>query len=1374
MGRAKWQSWWIALALALAASNSVYALDPTRAATQYGLQTWTARTGLPGEAVYRIDQTSDGYIWLRTNTGVNRFDGVRFVPLELRVEGKLIREVPKAFCRRGDRTLLVRTKTRTLCYEDGLLTDVLEPASAPSGVARSLFETRAGRIWVGSDCALHTARGRDLVEALQGTGLVYAFLEDRRGNLWIGASAGLFEFRGDTLVKPARDFAPIADVRSLIEDREGNLWVGTSGGLYQLTDGRSPEYIVAPELAGRSISTILQDRDGCMWVGTTTSGLLQRAGSRWQTLTSAGGLTSNAILSLHEDREGSLWVGTDSGLHQLRDTNFVSITAMEGLPDNDTYAVMEARDGSVYVSSASGLARIRDGAVTSYTTKDGLPRDYCTALYEARDGTIWVGTGGGLASLDAGGIHSYTGDGALKDPCISVISEDANGLIVGTTGTPPLRLRRKSASEGGPGAVTFEVDPRTQGLPYLFTICKGTNGTLWYGTVDGLYRAAGSAPTTLSKDPKITFPVTSIADDARGYLWLAGRSPGVTRYRLQDGQVTQYTTTEGLFDDDLTCVGCDVSGDLWASTARGIFRVSRQDLDDVADGRARAVRSVAFGTADGMRTTESVVAERQPGCCHGRDGRMWFTTRKGVVVVNPGRMLANEQVPPVIIEDLVADGKRFSGRSEARLVPGNNRLEFFFTGLSLRVPERVRFRYRLEGFDSEWIDAGNQRVAHYTNLPPGDYTFRVSACNDDGVWNTSGASMEVHLAPWFYQTSSFLMVCLTIAFSTVGGFVALRHASGLARERELARRVDQATAELRESEERYRHLFYSNPNPMWVIDGETHAFQAVNDAAVAHYGYSSEEFLGMKEIEIVAPDDMPSFVARVAEDGRSHRHPSARWRHRTKDGTIIDVEVTSRTIAFAGRAAHIVLAQDITERKRAALQLEYQASHDALTGLANRACLLEHLDRMIVSSRRSGASFALLLVDLDRFKEINDTLGHAYGDMVLRQVSARFGAALRESDILARLGGDEFAVLLPGTDSRGALQSAGRLHNALTEPFVLEGQNFDVGASIGISSFSEHGDDPDELLRLADVAMYSAKRSRSGSVIYSLEPNSHAPCRLAQARELRQGIANAEMVLHYQPILDLATGRAQRVEALIRWEHPRDGLLSPAQFLPMVVNSGLIKPLSRWVLDAALVQSRVWRRSGLELGIAVNLTPMDVKDRALIATIRQLLESTDACGSSLTVEVPESAVLEDPGRVRAVLSEFRSLGIKVAIDDFGVSHSSLEQLKDLPVDELKIDRSFVKDLSSGPGAAMIIRSITERGHELGLRVVAEGVEDQGALDQLRALGCDQVQGYFICRPMPPDPFAEWARQSGRRWTAEPAQSLRRVCGPRASVPRTSS
>ncbi|HEV3163726.1 MAG TPA: EAL domain-containing protein [Isosphaeraceae bacterium] len=597
---------------------------------------------------------------------------------------------------------------------------------------------------------------------------------------------------------------------------------------------------------------------------------------------------------------------------------------------------------------------------------------------------------------------------------------------------------------------------------------------------------------------------------------------------------------------------------------------------------------------------------------------------------------------------------------------------------------------------------------------------------------------------WMYGLSPPLdpIAIPFIAATLVVGYLAGRMSDlGKILKRELAER-ERVEALLRQSEESYRLLFEGNPHPMWVSDAQSLRFLAVNEAAIRHYGHSAEEFVHLSVPDLLLPLDVPAFMESVPAPRPAYNLTGVR-KHRKKDGTIIDVDITTSLVPFQGREALLVLCSDVTERIRAQESLEYQAMHDALTGLPNRTLLKMHIEQNIALCGRDGAHFSLLVIDLDRFKEINDTLGHPCGDVVLQQLGPRFRKVLRACDVMARLGGDEFAILLPETGEQGASAVIQKLLQTLHVPFVLEGQCFEVGASIGIASFPEHAQDASSLLRLADVAMYAAKRGGSGFAVYSASRNQYTPRRLALVGELRQGIENNQLMLHYQPKLDLKTLDVRGAEALVRWQHPREGLMAPNMFIPLAEQTGLIKPLSLWVLNTALLQCRVWRQAGMNIGVAVNLAPGSLQDLQLPDIVSRIIENSDSLPSWLTLELTESSVMADPARAATILTRLHEMGIRISIDDFGTGHSSLAYIKNLPVDEVKIDRTFIKELSTDHSAAAIVESVINMSHSMQLEVVAEGVEDQETLDLLRTLGCDLAQGFHFSRPVAPSEFTTW-------------------------------
>jgi diguanylate cyclase (GGDEF)-like protein/PAS domain S-box-containing protein len=445
------------------------------------------------------------------------------------------------------------------------------------------------------------------------------------------------------------------------------------------------------------------------------------------------------------------------------------------------------------------------------------------------------------------------------------------------------------------------------------------------------------------------------------------------------------------------------------------------------------------------------------------------------------------------------------------------------------------------------------------------------------------------------------------------------------------------------------------------------------------------------------------------------------------------------------------------ERKQADAALAYQATHDGLTGLANRTLLLQRLEQTTATSRGTGAPCALLLLDLDRFKEINDSFGHHYGDEVLKQLNPRLVGAVQGPHLVARLGGDEFGIVLADSGEAEAVRVADRILAELAKPITIEGRPLEIGASIGIALCPDHGADATSLLQRADVAMYAAKRGRSGRVVYAPGLSVCSPGRLALMSELRQGIEEDQFLLHYEPKVDLATGNASEVEALIRWSHPREGLILPDQFIPIAEETGLIRPLGCWLLKEAMLQCRAWRDAGLELNVAVNLSPDNLHDENLARTTRELLASSGALPGWLTYEVTESAMMQKPARARMVLEELHDMGIRISIDDFGTGYSSLAYLKALPVDEVKIDRSFVLDMLTNERDACIVRAVIELGHSLGLKVVAEGVEEEAVAVRLASWRCDSAQGYHFSRSMSPEDCTGWL---SRRRTLVPGDVIR--------------
>ena len=543
-----------------------------------------------------------------------------------------------------------------------------------------------------------------------------------------------------------------------------------------------------------------------------------------------------------------------------------------------------------------------------------------------------------------------------------------------------------------------------------------------------------------------------------------------------------------------------------------------------------------------------------------------------------------------------------------------------------------------------------------------------------------------------------------------------------------------------------------------------------NPAMVELLGVESADQIERQFAHYLHPEDRETVIAKVRELLASDSN-SLHQQHRLvrADEQVIWVSASLSIVRdLDGQPSFgILMVQDETERKAAEEALlrqselnEHQAMHDGLTGLPNRTLFRDRIEQAIAMARRDGGQLAVAMIDLDRFKDVNDTLGHHAGDTLLVEVGRRLRGILRSSDTVARLGGDEFGVLISKPQSTSDVAVViGKMRAALEQSVTVEGLAVPAEGSIGIAMFPAHGRDVNTLLRHADAAMYNAKETKAGYVFYDGTRVEADPARLTLVSELRRALEQRELVLYYQPKAALASGTVQSVEALLRWNHPERGLVGPDEFIPLAQQTGLIKPLTLYVLDEALTQCRSWQRAGLTLGVAVNLSVRNLLDADFPQQVKRLLQKREVDPALLQLEITESTMLSDPVRTKRVLDKLAAMGIALSIDDFGTGYSSLSYLSQLPVNEIKIDRSFVMNMAQSDNDAVIVRSTIDLGRNLGLQVVAEGVETEQAWDELSDLGCTLAQGYYLSRPVPAAELTQWLL---RRPAGDPASPIRRV------------
>lgn len=795
------------LASALAVAGEARGLDPARALTQFPLQVWTNEDGLPQSSVQAIVQSRDGYLWLGTQEGLVRFDGVRFTVYDRANTRELKSNVIWALCEDREGAIWAGTDRGVIRLKDGTFTSLGVKEGLSGELVRSIVEDREGALWIGTDggglARLENGTIRTLTkkEGMPGDN-IRPLLVDSRGTLWAGAmGGGLAQIKGKKPVElPPWAKIPSDRVAALLEGRDGSIWVGTIGqGVTRLKDGRLETYTTRDGLANDFVWSLHEDSDGGLWIGTE-GGLSRLAFGRLTSLTEKQGLPSDRVWSIREDREKNLWIGTDGGLVRLKEGKFLSYTAREGLVTDVAMCVMEGQDGSIWTGTAGGLSRLKARTFTSWTLKDGLPNERVWALAEDAAGTLWIGTDGGVARLDDGKITTV--EEIPKERVRALLPDPSGVLWVGTLGGGLKRYQDGKVT-------TYKVEDGLASNRVRF-LHLDRQKTLWAGSTGGLTRIRDGAPTMAgaltayrSRDGLPNDLLVCIHEDEDGTFWIGTFGGGLLRYR--GGKWRQVTTMEGLLEDVVFRILPDGRDGFWMSSSKGISRVARSELEDLLAGRRSRVSPVSFTKDDGMPNTECNGGS-QPAGWKAKDGLLWFPTIKGIVGIHPERIPRNPIPPAVSIEGLWADGALVPAGSPLSVAPGRRRFEIQYAGLSLVAPRKVRFRYRLEGLDDVWVEAEGRRAAYYTNLPPGAYRFEVLACNNDGVWSEKPAVLEFELRPFFRQTAAFRLILAGAVALAVFGLHRLRTYRLKERGAELERVVAERTRSLEEAQKKIAKL----------------------------------------------------------------------------------------------------------------------------------------------------------------------------------------------------------------------------------------------------------------------------------------------------------------------------------------------------------------------------------------------------------------------------------------------------------------------------------------------------------------------------------------------------------------------------------------
>lgn len=744
------------------------ALDPQKAITQYGLDRWTRFDGLPSNAVHSILQTRDGYLWIGTEEGLARFDGVRFTVFDSENTEALVEQNIRGLFEDRDGTLWIATPDYLASMRDGRWSNIPLPEGYAGPRHMAFHQSQDGTLWIGGPDKVGTlseGRLKEFIDvegkSLDGAGKIF----ETAGSTWF-ASGDLSELK-DGRLSAVCAFPGGMPLECAVADHQtGAIWFGSGGrGLGRFQNGTCSYFTTQDGLSSNSMPDLLVDRDGSLWI-SPLNGSLQRYRKGFFKTLSEDDLHSNQINSLYEDREGNIWIATNGGgLGRLRDGKCMTYSSREGLGGAFVQAIAQGADGGVWIGTADGgLSRIDQGRVTArYTVEDGLASNFVACLWFDHEGILWIGTDGGLNRMSNGKIQAGPPGVETAGPVFFSIFEDREGVMwLGT-------LKGLYEYRDGKASLSHEITD----IPTCIT--EDRSGRLWVGTYGGGLRciSAGTARTFTRKDGLSQDMVVSLHEDESGAIWIGTAGGGLNRYR--DGKLAHVRARQGLFSDAIFSILSDTHGNLWMSCNNGIFWASKRDLDRCADGVMPSLSCGSFNESDGMRNRECFGAT-QTCAMKSRDGILWFATVDGAVLVDPEHIRSNPAPPLVHVElmtvnDKVVGSSISSSGFPSVLPPGGNRLEIAYTGLSFIDPEGLRFRCKLEGMDDNWVEGGNRRQAFYTNVPPGRYTFRVTAAGRDGSWNEAGDSISFRIRPHFYETTWFYaLVALTIMAATYGGY----------------------------------------------------------------------------------------------------------------------------------------------------------------------------------------------------------------------------------------------------------------------------------------------------------------------------------------------------------------------------------------------------------------------------------------------------------------------------------------------------------------------------------------------------------------------------------------------------------------------------
>ncbi|WP_164503545.1 EAL domain-containing protein [Pleionea sediminis] len=1318
--------------------------------------------------IYHITQLSSGFLLFCTQSGAQLYDGYQFIPLKIQSDNKESSPLDVA----------VHSAIEDSNKDVWLATNV--------GLFKYSSETaELEKIDFKSNGVLNI----DIREIIQ----------DKNGNLWLGTLNGVIKYNPQT--KESKGYSrkvvndklvPSGKVLTLLEHKN-KVWVGTNGGLFYVELDKPESNELVPHMTDVYItSSDIIDED-TLWFGTDQLGIYkydtntETAEVHESSLETPLELKTKSVWYVYKAPSGRIWIGYwDKGITVYDPVTKLQFSLEHRPSDNsalpgDTVEMITAdHTGAVWITTSNGAAIFNPQTITFQRLRqiadhpNSLSSGNVASITEDKEGIAWIGTSQGLEkwdtitnhvnpikittkegkplntntiwrldSIDDDYLILITDAGALK---FNKNSNQAEWLSPNTLGKIPFYSLAKLPNENflisSSAARIFLVDAKkehsrliydasqhsiTSHIEYFNIILNTTNETVWLGSPTGLYQVTFENNYSIIKEIKHYFRSQIIHDlqlDSKNNIWVATANNGIHVIPINNpNEILKTITVEDGLPSNNVLDLIFQDNQLWFSTNELIGQI---------DAESYKLQIYPQVSSKSLRFIEN--------CSWLTPNDFLYLCGTEIIGFDPQILSFIDEHYPIRltkVERMHKPDTRFKPLAdvpELEFFPDDSLLTFHFSQLDYLTSDLLHYEYKLQGYDKNWLSPKNINRASYTHLPDGSYQLKVRSTNQLGEWSKAKTILNIKMHPPWWKTSLAKFIYLVLAVTTIVLIYCARRSK---RRQELA-----AMEAIKRSEENLRDVLWGSGDQYWRWDLKTNLIHRTSKLKLNEI--PKEECIQSNDLfDRIHPEDQSLVDEMIVQHINGHcEHYEAQFRILDKDdktwhwvlsrGRIVERDENDKPAMIAGTT------KDINELKLTEDRLRHLANFDQLTELPNRSMFHEQMKHALSLAKRFNDKIALIFFDLNSFKMINDSMGHATGDQLLQAVAHRLRNILRDTDNTARLGGDEFTIILERVaDHDDIIRTINRLIEEMSQPFDLTIQSVITSVSIGVSIYPEDGKTTDELLKHADIAMYEAKRNPDVDYcFYHKDMNASLVHRMGIERDLENAIANDEFKTYFQPRVDVKSNTISGFEALIRWIHPEKGLVSPGDFIPVAEESGKIIYLGSWILFDACKQCSKWHNEGHHVNVSVNIAAMQFQQSDLINIVEQAIKSAKIPPESLELEITEGTLIRNLEHTRRVLYDLKRIGVKIALDDFGTGYSSLAYLQQLPIDVLKIDRSFIIQLSQTKKSAMLCKAIINMAHSLDIEVVAEGVETEEQLEFIRESMCEEYQGFLFGKPQP--------------------------------------